>query len=580
MFAVDVDNVQFSAGPQWQSSSVLRLAHSSVVEFLEQAGALSAHARKFAVTKSEGHIAIAQSCLAYILYLDSPAAPPEAVNSCPLFDYATHYWYYHVRKSGIHHEKLSRLIEEVLQTSWKTYRLVTFSNILTRYNPWGGTPASTSEPINDMVQGKVLCTTCRSISFEDLQKEQGVTHKPYLDLMASAHECSLCEMIHCALLHFGVARSCQMSSETFLSQKESESISRELDAEICRITGTSSITLRMETQDPFLLISCYCYFGRLHLYTNPGECPQSKRLHCKILFFVIDSKIQGSPLASSISGRPVHSNLGSVLAEVQHWLQACEDNHTQCQNYAPTRSLPSRLIEVGEERIRLLDDTQGVTGKFATLTWDWGVAVKPWCLRDDNYSEMSQGIRFGDLPRLLQDVIRVAQRLSIGYLWIDALCIIQGKAYDWALQATKIPDYFANADLNIVAGVKDCATEILGRRLPPRFQPIRLGGTGDVSIGWLGTDAYNDPRGLRVSQYPDAWKYETFPHFRGWKMQEMELARRNLVVQVDEESAQDSETMCPVLTSQLYIQCRQEIRWENGRRRPGTTETQRSGTTW
>lgn len=50
-FAVDVDNIQASAGPAWQDSSVLRLAHSSLVQFLEQAQTLSEHAREFSVTK-------------------------------------------------------------------------------------------------------------------------------------------------------------------------------------------------------------------------------------------------------------------------------------------------------------------------------------------------------------------------------------------------------------------------------------------------------------------------------------------------------------------------------------------------
>lgn len=178
------------------------------------------------------------------------------------------------------------------------------------------------------------------------------------------------------------------------------------------------------------------------------------------------------------------------------------------------------------------------------------------------------------LPRLLQDVFRVAQGLSIRYLWIDALCIIQDSLMDLHYEAGKIPEYFTNAEVNIVAGAEHCNTELLCRRLSPRFRPICLGGTDNVFIGWLGTDAYNDPRGLRVSQYPDAWKYKPPAHQRTsrWRLQEMELARRNLVVQCDEESTQGPEAKRTMLTSQLYMQCQEEIRWENGRRRPRTAE--------
>lgn len=291
MFAVDVDNFQPTAGPTWQDTSVLRLAHSSVVQFFEQIETLSDHARQFSVTKSEGHSLIAKSCLAYILYLDSSAAPPDAADSCPLFDYAINNWYYHAHHAGIHDEKVARLIEKVLQTSWEVYRLVTYPNISTRYNPWLATDASTSESTNDIEQNMTLCSTCRGISYQELQKQQGMRHRTYATLVTSARECKLCEMIHCALLQFGIARHCRMSSETILSVEASERIARGVDAEMHRIVRHSEIKLRMETQDPSLLISCYCCFGRLHLYTNPGAWLQSEGMSCEFppppFFFVL-----------------------------------------------------------------------------------------------------------------------------------------------------------------------------------------------------------------------------------------------------------------------------------------------------
>lgn len=162
--------------------------------------------------------------------------------------------------------------------------------------------------------------------------------------------------------------------------------------------------------------------------------------------------------------------------------------------------------------------------------------------------------------------------LGIRYLWIDMLCIVQDDPEDWSRELPKLPDYFANAEFNISSGVKDCNTGLLRRRLPPRFKPTRLHGPDDVFIGWLGTDAYNDPRGLRVSRYPDGWKYES-PHIRAWTAQEMGLSRRNLVLQGDGVWPRDPEMICTMLTSQFYMQCHEEIRWENGRRRPEIPES-------
>lgn len=98
----------------------------------------------------------------------------------------------------------------------------------------------------------------------------------------------------------------------------------------------------------------------------------------------------------------------------------------------------------------------------------------------------------------------------------------------------------------------------------------KTNGTADVFVGWLGTDAYNDPGGLKVSQYPDAWKHQSPTHLRGWTMREMVLARRNLALQGGKSLPHGLEMVSTMLTSQLYLQCQEEIRWENGRRRPGT----------
>jgi hypothetical protein len=38
------------------------------------------------------------------------------------------------------------------------------------------------------------------------------------------------------------------------------------------------VRLKAEGHDPFLFISCYCYFGRLHLYTHPGKCQGTRQV--------------------------------------------------------------------------------------------------------------------------------------------------------------------------------------------------------------------------------------------------------------------------------------------------------------
>jgi hypothetical protein len=181
-------------------------------------------------------------------------------------------------------------------------------------------------------------------------------------------------------------------------------------------------------------------------------------------------------------------------------------------------------------------------------------------------------VRFDDLSPNFRDAVTITRRLGIGYLWIDSLCIIQDDRVDWEINAPRIGEYFKMATLNIVAGKKD-ASGILVPRIPPRFAPVGVNKLEDMHIGWLGTEAYCDPRGLDVERYPDAWKYQSPPHTRAWTMQEMRLARRNLVFQAEDDWSPHPTISPQLLTSQVYMQCQQEVRWENGRARQAIRET-------
>lgn len=46
-----------------------------------------------------------------------------------------------------------------------------------------------------------------------------------------------------------------------------------------------------------------------------------------------------------------------------------------------------------------------------------------------------QGIDFALLPRTLREAIYVACLLGISFIWIDALCIIQGDIDDWTKES-------------------------------------------------------------------------------------------------------------------------------------------------
>ncbi|KAJ3453667.1 hypothetical protein MRS44_017914 [Fusarium solani] len=69
----------------------------------------------------------------------------------------------------------------------------------------------------------------------------------------------------------------------------------------------------------------------------------------------------------------------------------------------------------------------------------------------ENYQDRLQGFSYDELPRTFQDAIRVTRLLGKQYLWIDALCIIQGPDGDWNSEARTMEDVFACAYCTIAA---------------------------------------------------------------------------------------------------------------------------------
>jgi Heterokaryon incompatibility protein (HET) len=77
------------------------------------------------------------------------------------------------------------------------------------------------------------------------------------------------------------------------------------------------------------------------------------------------------------------------------------------------------------------------------------------------------GIPVGALPRTFQDAIAVARELSIPYIWIDSLCIVQDSPEDWKQESGLMASVYSNSYLNIAAtGSSDSSQPFLSSRNP------------------------------------------------------------------------------------------------------------------
>jgi hypothetical protein len=137
---------------------------------------------------------------------------------------------------------------------------------------------------------------------------------------------------------------------------------------------------------------------------------------------------------------------------VSSWLQTCLTSHKQCGQVSNS-SLPTRVLDVSagdnHNLVRLVSgaDIQGV---YATLSHCWGNLPVQTCSRA-SISELRRNVPWESLCKTFQDAILVARGLSIKYLWIDSLCIIQDDNDDCQREIGNMACIYSNGCVNIAA---------------------------------------------------------------------------------------------------------------------------------
>jgi hypothetical protein len=139
------------------------------------------------------------------------------------------------------------------------------------------------------------------------------------------------------------------------------------------------------------------------------------------------------------------------------WIQECALNH-ECKSPF-NEVVPTRLIQlptssdIGSGRgPRLVECGENLPAEYMTLSYCWGPReVHPLKTLGVNYEAFRQEIPWAKIPDGFQDVMRIAKRLDVEYVWIDALCIIQDDSNDWAREANKMSSIYAQSFLTVIA---------------------------------------------------------------------------------------------------------------------------------
>jgi Heterokaryon incompatibility protein (HET) len=159
---------------------------------------------------------------------------------------------------------------------------------------------------------------------------------------------------------------------------------------------------------------------------------------------------------------------------VNNWIYQCISQHEHC-SYNKDAELPTRVLDVSHDRsqdVRLFVPGQHDlrVGRYTALSYCWGMTpcVKTTSL---NFSDHLKNISFRSLPGTIQDAICITRALNIRFLWVDALCIIQGRdevaRKDWETESSKMRTVYGNAFVTLsAAGAPNCQAGIFFPRSP------------------------------------------------------------------------------------------------------------------
>lgn len=128
--------------------------------------------------------------------------------------------------------------------------------------------------------------------------------------------------------------------------------------------------------------------------------------------------------------------------------------------------------------------TKGEKESYICLSHCWG-DFQPIRTTTTNIEDHKKSIPWQFLPQTFQDAIDLTRFLSIRYLWIDSLCIIQDDRDDWAKESAAMASVYGNSYLTISAtAAANCSKGLYAssdlRRIGPHELKTVLGNGQEV----------------------------------------------------------------------------------------------------
>ncbi|KAI1452801.1 heterokaryon incompatibility protein-domain-containing protein [Annulohypoxylon moriforme] len=231
------------------------------------------------------------------------------------------------------------------------------------------------------------------------------------------------------------------------------------------------------------------------------------------------------------------------LAMVREELDQCQKEHEH-QLGNQVRFLPTRLIEIRNQnsktefRLVLTDSRmKRKAPRYAALSYCWGSPSESetqFKTEKATLTDRISGFSFNSMTQVMRDAVTVARALSISYIWIDALCIVQDDRIDWERESTTMADVYRQAYITICTpGSSSCHQGFLERRPKSVAIPFKsninpeVKGSYNVRIGGRTTPSNSIVEGMDLT-YDELYHDHSSWSQRAWTFQEAVLSTRTL----------------------------------------------------
>lgn len=237
---------------------------------------------------------------------------------------------------------------------------------------------------------------------------------------------------------------------------------------------------------------------------------------------------QWSPLVYTDVG--LDDTSPSSVDRASRWVENCLSSHVHDMTKDKERELPTRVIDVTPSlprpKLKLFGKPCKEKANYAALSYCWGKSKKTTTTTIHNLHEhIEAGFSYELLGKTIQDAVSITRSIGVRYLWVDALCIIQGSEdearADWQTESSRMAAVYGNAYVTIIAADSPTSDSgILRKRSIIRESSISQDGFTQRRI----YSAFRNTKILEAaSSTPNIWST------RAWTFQEAVLSRRALL---------------------------------------------------